>query len=439
MSKGVDDLERAMSLPLDIRTDYWKRISGRVLQGACVLVFLLLGLAAFAPVKEVAVAEGQIVTERAPVAIEHLEGGIVAEVFVRQGDIIEAGAPVLRLSPQRAESDLDQVRTRNAFLQLQSDRISAQIESREPDFGAVADEFPELARDQMRLFRAELTAYQAELDAVVAEIRERELERDAASREVASASARIAIAEEQSAMQRRLLESGYATRTAVLDAESLLEADRSDLASAEKAEIAAVRAIADATARSASLRAKRIEQWTLTLAELSGEQAELADRARRHTDQVERLLVSTPVEGMVHEVTAQSRGEVISPGDRIATIVPLGDELLAEVKVLPQDIGHIEVGFPAEVTVTTFDREVYGFLAGTVVAISPTTFESPQEEPFYNVRLALEGNALELNGAEVALLPGMIVRSEILTGERSVLRYLLKPLVRAFDRAFIER
>ena len=439
MSKNVDDLERAMSLPLDIRTDYWKRISGHVLQGACMLVFVLLGLAAFAPVKEVAVAEGEIVTERAPVAIEHLEGGIVAEVFVRPGDIIQAGAHVARLSPQRAESDLEQIRTRGAFLQLQTTRIAAQIDEKQPVFGPAAEEFPELARDQMRLFRAERDAYGAELNAVAAEIHERELERDAAGREVASALARIAIAEEQSAMQRRLLKSGYATRTAVLDAESLLEADRSDLASAEKAEIAAVRAIADAEARRANLRAKRVEQWTQRLAELSGEQAELTERARRHTDQVERLVVSTPVHGMVHEVTAQSRGEILAPGDRIATIVPLGDALLAEVKVLPQDIGHIEVGFPAEVTVTTFDREVYGFIAGTVVAISPTTFESPQEEPFYNVRLSLDRNTLEGNGVEVALLPGMIVRGEILTGERSVLRYLLKPLVRAFDRAFIER
>ena len=439
MSEGVDELEKAMSLPLDIKSEYWKRFSARVLKLGCFVFTLLIAIAAIAPVREVAIAEGQLATRQPPVTIGHLEGGIVAEVFTRQGAVLDAGAPIARLSPLRAESDLEQINTRSAFLTLQIARIEAQLGRGPPDFGTAGQAFPGLARKQQALYDAEIAAYTAEIRAIDAEISERSLERDAASREVSSAISRIEIADQQAAMQRRLRASGFATQTALLDAEGALEDERSALASAQKAEIAAVRGIADAEARLASLKAERIAQWTVTLTELSAEAAELRKRLQHHQDQVARLLITTPVRGMVHEITAQSQGEIVAPGDQIATVIPLDDTLVAEVKVRPDDIGHIEVGYSAEITVTTFDKEVYGSLAGTVLLVSPTTFESPQEEPFYSVRLSIDRYTLSDGKTDFRLLPGMVVRAEILTGERSVLRYLLKPLVRAFDRAFIER
>ena len=439
MDQGVDELEKSMSLPLDIKSEYWRRFSARVLRMGCCVFVLLLLIAAFAPVREVAISEGQLVTEQPAIAVGHLEGGIVAEIFAEQGQVLEVGQSIARLSPRRAESDLEQVRTRRAFLVLQIERISAQLAGRPPNFGEAGESHPDIAANQAALHHAECEVYDAEIRAIDAEIRERALERDASAREVASILSRISIAQQQVDMQRSLRESGYATQTALLDAETKLENERAELATSEKSEISALRGIADAEARRSNLKAKRIEEWSVRLAELSAEEEELAQRLQGHADQVERLLIVSPIRGLVQEVTIRGSGEILSPGDRVATIVPVGERLLAEVKVLPNDIGHIEAGMTAEVTVTTFDKEVYGALSGVVASISPTTFESPQEELFYIVRLNIDRNTLSDGKAEYDLLPGMVVRAEILTGERSILRYLLKPLVRAFDRAFIER
>lgn len=439
MARDQKALEDDLSLPLDIETEQWTRLSGRILTLLSLAVVALVVVAAIAPVREVAIAKGELVTLRDPVLIEHLEGGVVQEVHAREGDLAEAGTPLITIAPGTTKTDLSRTRIRRAFLVSQRGRLAAHMRGVALNFDNLSADYSDLMRNEMVRFDAESAQMLAEENAVLAEIDALMVERDAAKREITSVQEQIRIDVERASIQTQLVSRGLATRTSELEASARAESVRADLAAAEKVHSSAVRAIADARYRLASLHGTRMQEWTVQDAELSAEIVELDAAVDDLRTRLADRIVTAPEGGIVHEFSINGIGEVLAPGDHIATIIPIGTPLIAEVKVLPADIGHIEVGLPAEVVVTTFDKEVYGSLNASVASISATTFSSPEEEPFYRVRLALEDASVQHGSNVGELLPGMVVQGEILTGERSLLEYMLKPLVRAFDRAFTER
>ncbi len=155
--------------------------------------------------------------------------------------------------------------------------------------------------------------------------------------------------------------------------------------------------------------------------------------------QIKRLELRSPARGIVKGLEIHTIGAVIPPGKPLMEIVPIGEELLAEVKVSPADIGHVKKGDHVTVKVTTFDFSRYGSINGTISGLSATTFTSMQGAPYYKGLIKLEkhyvGNDPEMN----KVLPGMIVNADVITGEKSLLAYLLKPIHRSLNSAFIER
>lgn len=439
MSKQSKRLEDDLSLPLDIETEHWKRLSGNVLILICGAIAALVAIAAFAPVREVAIAKGELVTSIEPVVVEHFEGGTVEDIHVRPGDVVEPGMRLITIAPGTLKSELSRSRIRRAFLAAQRARLLAHMRGDPLDLDWLTGKFPDLARNEEARFAAERAQLAAEEEAISAEIESLMAERNAAQREIDSVQAQISIDEERTTIQAQLAAQGLATRTAMLEARSRAETVRADLAAAEKAHSSASRAIADARYRLTGLRSTRLQEWTLQDAELSAEMVELDATTESIEERLDDRIVTVSEGGVVHELAVNGSGEVVAPGDLIATIIPVGATLVAEVKVKPEDIGHIETGLPAEVIVTTFDKEVYGSVEAAVHSISPTTFTSPEEEPFYRVRLTFDVGAVRHGENVGELLPGMVVQSEILTGDRSLLKYMLKPLLRAFDRAFTER
>ncbi|HID02537.1 MAG TPA: HlyD family type I secretion periplasmic adaptor subunit, partial [Desulfobacterales bacterium] len=175
------------------------------------------------------------------------------------------------------------------------------------------------------------------------------------------------------------------------------------------------------------------------LGQLEDELAENQELINKLTQQINRLELRSPTNGIVKGLEIHTIGGIIPPGQPLMEIVPLDEELIAEVKVSPNDIGHIKKGDHVTVKVTTFDFSRYGSINGTVSALSATTFTSEQGAPYYKGMIKLEkhyvGNDAEMN----KVLPGMIVNADIITGEKSLLAYMLKPIHRSLNSAFIER
>ena len=159
----------------------------------------------------------------------------------------------------------------------------------------------------------------------------------------------------------------------------------------------------------------------------------------KQQDRVESLDLLAPTDGIVQELAFNTVGAVVRSGEIVAQIVPDDRDIVAEVRVQPKDIGHIRVGADAKISVSTFDPYVFGTLDGEVQTISATSFEDERGDPYFKVQIELTKNNLDRQGISYPVLPGMVVTADIVTGRKSLARYLLKPVYRSMDVAFSER
>jgi adhesin transport system membrane fusion protein len=176
--------------------------------------------------------------------------------------------------------------------------------------------------------------------------------------------------------------------------------------------------------------------------ELTAVQAEataLAEAITAAADQVKRTAVRSPVRGTIKRLLVTTVGGVVQPGEDLVEIVPLEDSLLVEAQVRPADIAFLHPGQPAKVKVTAYDFSIYGGLDGVVEEISADTITDDRGESFYRIRVRTAENALEHNGRTLPIIPGMTTQVDILTGEKTVMDYLLKPILKAKERALRER
>jgi HlyD family secretion protein/adhesin transport system membrane fusion protein len=240
-------------------------------------------------------------------------------------------------------------------------------------------------------------------------------------------------------MRRRLAVDGNMSRKQVLDSETNFEQSRLLLQVSEGKLAATREALLEAEAALAESDALAQKLWSEELAKASSELVEVKESLKKQTDRVERLVVRAPTRGPVQQVLQRSPGEVVRPGETLARIVPIDDALVAEVYVKPEDIAAVKVGDKAELKVTAYDFSKYGKIKGEVTDISPTTFENDDKRSYYKVLIRFNPGRSDRFASEWRLQPGMTVDAEIISGSKSLLQYLLKPVYRGIDVAFSER
>ncbi|NND49903.1 MAG: HlyD family type I secretion periplasmic adaptor subunit, partial [Rhizobiales bacterium] len=392
-----------------------------------------------AEVRERVVASGSLTPADSVQLVEHLEGGIVESVQVREGEIVKAGAVLMQLRPEATRSDLQQLKIRAAVLELEQIRIDATLAGVEPDFGAIGAEFPELAADQARLYasdRVRIDETQATMKARIARSKA-SLASLSAQREAFEK--RMEILSEQATMREQLLQEGFSSRREYLEARYRVEdVNQEMIANAGDVE-SARRTLDEARSQLAQSDAETANRLAEERKEAARELAEIRQQMAKQTDRAARLDIRAPIDAIVFDLAVGNVGEVVNPGDVIARVVPVGADIVAEVRVRPQDVAQIRPGQEAEITVTAFDPNVFGTVAGKVRVVSPSTFEDEQGAPYYKASIAIAQQALQGEPGALALLPGMVVEASIVTGSKSIMRYLLKPVYRSLDRAFTEK
>ena len=208
--------------------------------------------------------------------------------------------------------------------------------------------------------------------------------------------------------------------------------DRSQLSRAETA-------LAEAQAELAQIRSAFADDVQKSLEETRLRYRELTERVRKFEDSLERTVVRSPVQGIVKTLHVVTIGGVLGPGDKVAEVVPIDDRLIVETKLKTQDIGYVAVGQQAVVRLASSDAVRFGKLAGAVAEVSPDTLIDDDGRPFYRVRIELPQDHFEKGGQRYALFPGMQVSASIMTGERTVMDYILDPLLYRMSNAFQER
>lgn len=383
---------------------------------------------------EVAFASGTIEPSGALRRIEHLDGGVVERIQVREGEEVRLDQPLAKLAEDDVEAEYERYRAREAILNLALNRTLEILTA----IGFSGDAAPSGVRGGLRV-SAQLAAYDAKRTRLRARLRN-------ASARIASQERVLAQLKEQHRIElhalgraERLVRAGLTPRQRLVEFERQRAAIEGDMVRAEDSLVEA-RANRDDAERALS------EFFTTTrdtlYADLEAISEELSLLQRAIVDnrlRLDRLTISTPVSGIVQAMYINSQNEVLEPGGLVAEVLPTSDRLIAELRLKPRDIGHINLRDPVEIQLTTFNTKKFGTLEGWVTQISATSTKNEQLETYFKVTVDLGKDSVGREGETLAIKAGMEVNASIITGTRTVLDYILEPLLAPLRGAFGER
>ncbi len=431
-------LTKLLSQPLILEEMGPPRILTQFVGVASVLVAGLIVWSAITDIRETALAQGQIIPVGSVHSVQHLEGGIIAEILIEEGDIVEAGQTLIRMESAGAEAELDQLRAKAATLALRAERLRAFVMERESDFSA-GDQFPDLMADQQAILETQNEARESQRAVLLSRIDQRRAQVAALAEQRRSLEKQLAILEEEAELQRALVGKGLVSRVGYLETERTLTRTRGEVAAVIGEAAGAAAAEREARNRLVELASTLRNDALKEVGEVTGELAQVREAMTKLEDRVARLEIAAPARGIVKGLVATTIGGVLASGETVMDIVPLDDSLVAEVRISPRDVGHLRIGQAAQVKVSTYDVARFGSVDGRLKQVSASTFEDEQGDPYYKGIVELNQNYVGRNPAMNLILPGMVVDVAINTGSKSLLAYLLRPVYRGFDGAFHER
>jgi len=359
-------------------------------------VWLFILWAAFAWLDEIVRAEGSFISSSRPQIIQNLEGGILSELMVEEGDVVNRGDVLARLHGTQFKSSVADLRDQIAALEIRQLRLEAELAG-QFDFN-VSDDLTRRSPEIVASERALLKARQADY-----------------VKRAEGAAAVLAQATEEKRLLENLLEKKIV---------ALIEVTR------------ARKSHADAKTRYDEIvtqtELERAEAYSDTLKEL----ATLRQNLEASLDQLNRTTLHSPMRGIVNDLNVTTIGGVVRPGEQILSIIPLDEELFVEARVAPEDIANIREGQEATIKLTAYDYTIFGTLKGRVNFISADTFKDerardPDGNPHYKVTLGVDRSALTPRQSRIDVRPGMLAEVELHTGRKTVLQYLLKPLYKS--------
>ncbi|MCC9624375.1 HlyD family type I secretion periplasmic adaptor subunit [Thalassospira sp. MA62] len=405
----------------------------------CVGFLALIAWAGTTQIKETAVTFGQVMPTSAVNKIQHLEGGIIEQIMVRDGDLVEAGQVLMRLRADGAQAELSQAEASLGNLQLEAERYRAIVEDREPDFSNFMQRYPVLAANQREIHRIQIDLDSSQKEILQVQIQERNAELAQLREQEETLRKSLELLDQEVTMRRSLYEQGLNSKVLFLNIQRELNEAQGNL-SGVVAEMARAReTIAEANLRLNELEKSQREEAITELGRLDGEIAEAREALRKLKDRVARLEIVAPVRGYIKGLQFTTIGGVIAPAQLVMELVPADDVLIAETRISTNDIGHVHLGQPVSVKVSAFDFIRYGGISGELVSISASTFIDEDGQPYYKGKVALDSDHVGEGAEAQKIIPGMTVQADIQTGERTLLQYLLKPVFVSLDEAFKER
>lgn len=398
------------------------------------LVAGFLARASVTRLPEITIAQGEIVTAQAAAPVQHLEGGIVDAVLVREGEVVTAGQPLLRLNAAAAHADLGQLSARRAALLQQQERLRAMAEGLALPGGEST-----LAGPQRAALASRLTAMADRLATGAEQVAQRRSEAVMLDGQAQALIRQIAMLRDELATRQGLARGGLTTRVAVLETQRMLLSTEADQERLLGQATTARRAMGEAEARMVETRSQAVDEARQEGARVALELAEAEETITRLRDRADRTLLRAPIAGIVRGLAVHRPGSVIQPGALIAELLPQETPLVVDARISPRDIGFVTEGQSVTIKVQAFDFSRFGTVSGTVVRISAGSFLDEQRQPYYRARVALEQPHVGRSPGLARLSAGMTVQADITTGAKTVMQYLLKPIYAYTSTAFSER
>ncbi len=409
----------------------------RLLYAMALVTVLLIVWSALAQIDTVTRGQGKVIPSRQIQVIGSQDGGVITEILVRQGDAVRKGDLLLKLDQTRSRATLGEKRAELRGLRVKAERLEAMLNEQPfTPTTAMLSNSPTVVQQERRLYESRLQEMEVQRDIAQQQLIQRREELSELTAREAQLDRELELAQEELTSTRPMIASGAVSEVEILRLEREVNKAEGELKQT-RAQLQRVEAsIAEAEGKIVGVKLEfeneSREQLTETLTRINA----LAEMAEGLSDRVRQTNLVAPVTGTIKQLYYNTVGGVVLPGRDIVELVPADDTLLVEVKIRPQDIAFIAPGQAANVKVTAYDFVVYGGLDGRVEQIGADTVVDEEGNAFYEVTVRTETVDF---GSDKPIIPGMTVEVDIVTGKKTVLSYLMKPVLRAHQRALSER
>jgi len=405
---------------------------------SCLLVALIW--ANFAVLEEVTTGEGKAIPSSKIQVIQNLEGGIVTEIFVREGQVVEKGDVLLRLDDTRFISNQGETEADRLALVARVERLTAEAEGRPiamPE--EILRKAPQLAEDELALYRSRQGRLQSEQRTLGEQLRQKTQELAEFRAKAQQYRSSLGLVQQELNMSQPLVTSGAISEVEILRLRRSMVELRGSLDATNLAIPRAESAVAEIKSKIEESELAFRSDAFKELNEIRTELKKLTSTSVAIQDRVSRTTVASPVRGVIKQLKVNTIGGVVQPGSDMLEIVPLDDSLLVEAKVRPQDVAFLHPGQDAMVKFSAYDYTIYGGMKANLELISADTITDEEGNSFYLIQVRTDKSHLGSDEHPLLIIPGMVATVDIITGKKSVLDYLLKPVLKARAEALRER
>jgi membrane fusion protein, adhesin transport system len=409
----------------------------QLLRLAAGALFLLLIWAAFASIDEVTRGEARVVPTSQLQIVQSVDGGVVTELLVKEGQTVEAGQMLLKVDPTRFVSNM--LESRSAQLAMQAKVLRLQALTRGTPFNPPPEltrEVPDVVSQETRLYESRRAEINAQISIAQNQLGQRQQELNEVRARKEQAERGLELMTKELNATRPMIASGAVSEVEVFRLErevARLRGDR-DQATAQISRVQS--AILEATRKIEEVQLTSRNQMSAELSESMSKLASLSQGGLALEDKVKHADIRSPMRGIVKRLLVNTVGAVVQPGKEVVEVVPLDDALILEVQITPKDIGFLRPGQEATVKFTAYDYSIYGGLTADVIQIGADSVLDEKGNAFYHIRVRTRKSSL---GPNLPIIPGMVAQVDILTGKKTILSYLLKPVLRAKANAMTER
>lgn len=403
-------------------------------------VIIALIWAKFAILDEVTHASGKVIPSRQIQIVQNLDGGIVREILTKEGETVAANQIIMHIDDTRFASSYRESIMERANLSADIARLSALAEGKDlklPDELPV--KFPKVAENARSVYSAQKNEQSSKVASLDEQVRQKASEIEELKSRISQLERSYGLVSKELNMTRPLIKAGAVSEVEVLRLEREANDLQGQLNAAKLSVPRALAALNEANSKINEINTSNQASIYDELNKAKSRYSQLEETLTALKDRVVRTAVRSPVKGIVKKININTIGGVITPGMNIVEIVPLDDSLLIEARIDPKDIGFIHPGANAMVKLTAYDYSIYGGLKGKVEQISADSMLDDKDRAYYQIRVRTQKNYIGNDHKKLVIIPGMLTNVDVITGRKSVLDYILKPVLKTKQNALTER
>ncbi|MBN2783029.1 MAG: HlyD family type I secretion periplasmic adaptor subunit [Campylobacterales bacterium] len=396
--------------------------------------------ASFASIDEITRGDGSVIPYGSNQVIQNLEGGIVEAILIKEGQNVTEGQTILKI--RNAKSISTSQSNIIKYEELKAKRLRLHAEANQLPFEMPSDANEENRKHlelERKLYETNMKEFEAKDNSIAQQIEQRKQEHKEAKAKIVSLQKSLEYVSQEIAMTEPMVKEGIKSKVDFLKLKREASTIENEIQAAKLSLPRLLSAIEEYKEKRIESKQVFIKEAKEELNEVTAELSRLEAQQLAYNDQVDRTMVKSPVNGIIQKLYVNTIGGVIKPGEDIIEIVPTNKKLWLEIKIKPSDIAFIHPGAEAKVKISAYDFAIHGGLIGKVVDISPDTITDENDNTFYLIHVETQKNYLGSKEHPLKIIPGMMASVDIVTGKKTVMQYILKPILKSKQYVFSER